>query len=107
MHILYVQGRYFDLALMFSEVRLDRPWASRLHIFEETLAFHWAPSNKAPKVSSSFKVYVLQPCFIVCHPAKQCLGNLRRLGSSGSGTIGVMFHYNKCPSFIPSRYEIG
>ena len=76
MHILYVQGRHFDLALMFSKVRLDRPRALGLHIFEETLAFHCTPSNKAPKVSSTSKVYVYLPCLIVCYPAKQCLGKL-------------------------------
>ena len=76
MHILYVQGRHFDLALMFSKVRLDRPRALGLCILEETLAFHWTPSNKAPQVSSIFKVYVLPPCFIVCYLAKQCLGKL-------------------------------
>ena len=76
MHVLYVQGRYFDLALMLSKVRLDRPRALGLHIFEETLAFYRTPSNKAPKVSSTFKVYVLPPYFTVCYPAKQCIGNI-------------------------------
>ena len=102
MHVLYVQSRYFDLALMFSKVRSDRPRAPGLHIFEGTFAFHWTLSNTTHQVSSTFKVYVLPLFFIICYPAKQCLGNLRRLGSSDSGTIGAMFHHHKCPSSMPS-----
>ena len=93
MHILYVQGRYFDLALMFSEVHLDHPRASGLQIFEETLAFHWTASSEASEVSSTFKVYVLPPCFFVCYPAKKCLGHLRGIGSVGCSTVGALFHH--------------
>ena len=43
MHILYVQGRYFDLALMFPKVRSDHPRASGLYVFEKKLPFAGRP----------------------------------------------------------------